>query len=445
MSGAPDEQMRYLLPQFIFDNGYLPNGFDASIRPEYGQHNWYYGVSYGFAPYGSSLFAVANMKLVALFTSDPGTLLIAARFSSVCFGAGTVLLCLRIGQRIFARPQMKYLLAVFCGFLPQFAFLSSYLNCDAMATFCVALIIFCWFKTKETDYSLLSCAALGLSIGLCLMSYYDAYGAIMASIIVIIYELLARQKSRINPSSPIPLRKIASRLLTIAACAFAVAGWFFIRNAILYDGDFLGLRSSNLSSEIFAEPGWKPSERDTPRSMGLSVVDMLSQPYSGMYWPSLVFKSFIAAFGYMNIFVDNGIYFCYAALIVAGIVLFILRMVMGRKGIKIPAAYLIGLLLCVAIPFVLSVYNSWSGDFQPQGRYLMPALVPFMILVTMGYEYGIQALQLRVDKRLYTREQSPYLHLSAWLTWIIALCYLCLFVAVFLTAIMPFCTQGALS
>lgn len=42
----------------------------------------------------------------------------------------------------------------------------------------------------------------------------------------------------------------------------------------------------------------------------------------------------------------------------------------------------------IIIPIFLSIYYSYTSDFQPQGRYIMPMLVPFSYFVV----YGIQTI-----------------------------------------------------
>lgn len=41
-------------------------------------------------------------------------------------------------------------------------------------------------------------------------------------------------------------------------------------------------------------------------------------------------------------------------------------------------------LICMVIPCGLSIYYSFYSDYQPQGRYLMPMLIPFLYFVTTG-------------------------------------------------------------
>ena len=41
----------------------------------------------------------------------------------------------------------------------------------------------------------------------------------------------------------------------------------------------------------------------------------------------------------------------------------------------------------MVIPFALLTWYSYASDYQAQGRYLMPMLIPFMYFITRGYEY----------------------------------------------------------
>ena len=66
------------------------------------------------------------------------------------------------------------------------------------------------------------------------------------------------------------------KLLVALAAAFLVGGWFFIRNAVLHDGDFLGMRTIQESAEEHAQEDFKPSlkrlqARDSPLLTLLSM------------------------------------------------------------------------------------------------------------------------------------------------------------------------------
>lgn len=63
----------------------------------------------------------------------------------------------------------------------------------------------------------------------CTLTYYNAYGYILCSIILcLISVILNKMKTK----------QIIQKVLIVAIMAFLVAGWWFIRNAIIYNGDF---------------------------------------------------------------------------------------------------------------------------------------------------------------------------------------------------------------
>ncbi len=76
--------------------------------------------------------------------------------------------------------------------------------------------------------------------------------------------------------------------------------------------------------------------------------------------------------------------------------------------------------LCMVIPVVLSAYNSYSSDYQAQGRYLMPALPALMLFVVKGYQ--------QIDEMLGKRRQ--YAAIAACAMWL--LCFVMIFVKVML-------------
>ena len=42
------------------------------------------------------------------------------------------------------------------------------------------------------------------------------------------------------------------------------------------------------------------------------------------------------------------------------------------------------MLISMVFPIALSIYYSYYSDFQPQGRYVLPLLIPLMYFVTLG-------------------------------------------------------------
>lgn len=440
---APDEEMRFLVPQFIYENGYLPLGSDSAIRSKV------WGTSYGFSVYGSSLLAVVLMKIAGLFGATGSSLIVAARFSSVVFSVGTVFLCLRIGARLFPnyRPG-KYMLALFVGLLPQFVFISSYFNSDAIEVFCIALIILCWLRGIESRWRWGDCVFLGLALGLCALSYYYAYGGILASIFVFYASMHAvRKKDKVQAGSAAV--SYAGKPVLILLVALTVAGWFFVRNAILYDGDFLGMPTSTATAEIYAPEGLKPSDRLTARADGMSIADMMLGIHSsGLNWSTSTIKSFIGMFGYMNIPLGGTTYLAYFSVIGVGLVTSLLFLVFRFKHASAQEkTFIVGQVVMIVIPCVLSIYYSWASDFQPQGRYLFAALISIMIAMTSGYvglASVIDSRRFNAGKHLVKRRTVRGVLAETALPCLLMALWIFLFVWVFLTRITVFCVGPVL-
>ena len=64
--------------------------------------------------------------------------------------------------------------------------------------------------------------------------------------------------------------------LLITAFVAAIAGWWFIRGYIIYDGDILGMRTSSQYAEMYAVEELKPSNRQTIQSTGMSILGMMA-------------------------------------------------------------------------------------------------------------------------------------------------------------------------
>ena len=93
-----------------------------------------------------------------------------------------------------------------------------------------------------------------------------------------------------------PIARSARGLLA-GGIAFVIAGWWFIRSAILYDGDFLGLRTRDEYAEMYAFKWLKPSSAPTWHNAGFSMWDMMTQTTYFL----LLARSFVGMFEHMSL------------------------------------------------------------------------------------------------------------------------------------------------
>lgn len=360
----PDESMRYDIPKYIFRYGVLPNGDEEEII------NKIWGFSYGFTPYLPSLISVFFMKITSIFTNDSSVLLIAARMTSVLSGVFTYLVCYSIGEEIFSSKKIIHLFSLMIALLPQFIFLSSYINNDAFSVLTTAFILLMWIKGIKSNWNYKICVLLGIAIGLCALTYYNAYGFILCSIFI--YSISCYKAG-------FTMKEFFVKGMIIFLVAFAVAGWFFIRNFIIHDGDFLGMSSMYECGEKYAMEGYQMSKRQTYQILGYRHP--LLQPA----WILSTLQSFVCATGYMEHLISYPLLTVYMLILFVGFIFGIFKR--KTEFFKIDNYFLICLLLCMMIPILLSAHYSYTIDYQAQGRYIMSMLIPLVLIVSMGYNY----------------------------------------------------------
>ena len=384
---SADESMRYQIAQFIYEHGSLPRGDDPLIRNE----DW--GTSYAFNPILSYMASAVLMKGMSLFTTNEWMLLLSARFVNVLLGALMAWVVLKAAKLLFPR-RYAWMFTALVVFLPGNVILYSYVNCDALAMCSTAIIFYSWVKAYKEGWNWTTCAVSAIGMGLCFLSYYNAYGFILTTFFFFVGTMLTDQEKAPKER----WKEMIQKGLFILVIVCVIALWWFIRNAILYHGDFLGRETSSACAELYARAKYKPSNSKTFQKKGDSMLCMIF--YRPVYlehdWLVTVLYSFVGAFGYNRIYLSKMIIVPYLCCL--GIGLILMRNCCQRDfffwnadGTQTAIAgktkrkwsktgwFTWANVFALLIPNYLNAYYSYSSDFQPQGRYSMPMLIPLML------------------------------------------------------------------
>lgn len=386
--GAPDEGMKWDLIRYIFNTGTYPAGFDPAIVSPF------YGNSYAFEPALLYLAQAAAVKGWSLFSANASGYYMVARAFSAALSCGTIFFLFRISRRLFSAPT-AWLFAAGIALLPQYAFLSGYINNDIFGIFCGSLLVYSWLRGMDSGWEYKDCLRLGCAMGLCMLSYYFAYPMILASLLL--FAATANPKGRLLPEGQTKGRSVlgsAGKTALLAGAALGIAGWYFARNMALYNGDIFAMEASRICSETYAIPAMKPSVRATPQHMGVSVWFMLFD----MGWIRTSAQSFFGVLGKMSVFLPGWTYAVFFGVLTAGCA-FGMRI---KKFFYAPVkwkAFAAALAAGLAGTVAMSVYYSYTQDFQPQGRYLLQAAVPVMCLFCFGTD--------RIAKNINARIKHP--------------------------------------
>ena len=370
-NSCPDEKMKWDICKYIAEHNSIPDGRDESIRDSI------WGISYAFQPILTYMICAVFVKIASIFTTQQFALVVAARLVSTISMTLTIYFVIKIANKLFKDKGIyKYLFIVFIAFQPITAFLASYINNDSTAILAISIIIYLWILGLESNWKTKHCILLGGAVGFCALTYYNAYGYILCSVLICLSSAVLNKMDA---------KEIAKKALIVASVAFAVAGWWFVRNAIIYDGDILGTKTQNEYGDKYALEQYKPSVRKTPENSNESIWHMLDEDA----WANTTAKSFVGIFGYHSILMSNKIYYSYLGLWLIGGLGCLLKfkdLFIYKKEEK--SKYILNYIFVIAIiiPILLSIIYSYTSDFQPQGRYIMGIIIPFMYFVVNGIQ-----------------------------------------------------------
>lgn len=375
----PDEINRFKVVEYICNHGRLPHGADPEVILDG------YGASYAFQPILTYIIQGFLLRFLKIFTSDSYVLLLAARMVNAVFGVLMAYYVRQIAKEAWESPYLQWVFTLMVVFLPQNIFIHSYVNTDSMAMLSVAVIFYTLLRAQRTGYGRDNCVRLSAGIILCALSYYNAYGIIVAAMLIFALDFVhISGKKGVRVEWQALLRKG----MFVSAIVLAGIGWWFIRNAVLYDGDIIAMEARRECAIRTATEEFNPLTRVTYQNSGRTLREMLF----GSGYLTLLRDSFIAMFGPMRIPTHGLIYLWYKRfwLIACTVAVLPVQRLWGgvRRGEerKKKLVFYFSMALFCAVTVALSIYYSYTWEYQPQGRYILPVLIPLMYLVTVGVE-----------------------------------------------------------
>ncbi|MFD1885672.1 phospholipid carrier-dependent glycosyltransferase [Paenibacillus wenxiniae] len=373
-NNAPDELMRYQIPQFIFKHGKLPTGYDKEVIYDLG--NWSYGF---FAQFLGSILSSFYMAIMSLFKNSDHALLFAARLASVTFGIIAVWFTGKSIEIVTKSKKMAVMGMFFLAFLPQFTFLSSYVNNDITAVAGVSIIIYSLLKANLKSWTIKTSILLSIGFIICGLGYLNSYGFIlMGGIFFVISHIMDYRSGKITA------KQVRINIITAIILTCLVVIPFYIRNYLLYN-DFLGMKTFTNEYLKWIAAGGQVLLRAYPGNL----IDLLTD----LNYLRSVFHSFVGQFGYMSVIMDDLYYRFYLYTGIIGTLGFVLRFIYEKQKRVLDLGKILlicSIFLSCLITISLHIYYSLTHDYQPQGRYIMAIVVPLIIVVTYGFQYIVK-------------------------------------------------------
>lgn len=286
-----------------------------------------------------------------------GTMLamMAMRLISMLFGAVTVACTYAIART--ARPDSAALpafAAALTAFNPMFLHIMGSVNNDTLATALSSLSLLLGARLIRGSAPRMA-VLLGITLGCAALSKASGLALAASVPLAVLAADWLRQRS---------LASTARLALSMALPASAIAGWFYIRNAVLY-GEFTGTQM------MAAIAG--------PRVPSPSLAALASE------WLSFL-SAYIGMFGAVNIPMSWWMYYAYGALCVLGFCGLLLGAAHARQAFRKDAPGTIIVCMCAAAATVagIALLRWTSMTLASQGRLLFPVVAALSLLLALG-------------------------------------------------------------
>lgn len=371
----PDEHARFLIPKYICEHGVIPTGLEEEIRiPTYG---FSYGL-YNVFPYIVQGYV---MRFVKLFTDSALILLYAARMVNVTFGALMAVVVYLLSKRVFSDGRFRWLFCFAVMYLPQSIFVHTYVNTDSCCMLSTAMMIYGLVLGYQEGFNRKNSLWMSGGIILCALSYYNAYGYILSCILLFLAYFLRRKDGRFIYD----WKNMLKKGIFISAVVLLGIAWWFIRSFIVLDGDILGLSTREEMASMYADEVVNPLYMETYQDRGYTIWEMVEEKNT----LNAAFYGFVGAYGSMSIFGTIWLYRLYKLFFgmgALGIACYWLNRKARERFSGQKLFFHANMIFCIQMPLLLMLYYAYTMDYQDQGRYLLPALIPVMYYVVKGIE-----------------------------------------------------------
>lgn len=383
---APDEPSHFLYARYLAQNGYLPSptyyteDIAGSFEGDYilSIYEWYHPPLYYLlgalalraiepqhklsAPYvfpsidpdlvyQDSLFVHQSKGLFDLSEDELGPRLL--RLLSILMGMGTIWVTYQTARQIFPSESLLALAASgVVSFIPQYTFISASVNSDNLANLLSALALLLTVKwiTEENSYG--KTLRLGLLCSLALLSKTTTL--FLIPVACLSFALRAKQKD-----SPRYFLKQSLAFLSLP---------------LLTTGLFLALYPRKNLWALAA--AYTESSKVNADLISLSYLCTVLTQINQSFW---------ARFGWMNILIPPAIPSLLGLLCLASLISAVVFWVRGRERILSPTESNSLLVLFASVLCALLALVKFNlAVFQPQGRFLFPAISAMAILAVVG-------------------------------------------------------------
>jgi hypothetical protein len=258
--------------------------------------------------------------------------------------------------------------------IPQVVYVYSYANDDAWGiSFSIFLFLFVACQTTKPHLTIPDMIYWGILTGLVLLSKKNYWLSIPFS-----YALIIPRINRVAAVSHLFTRGVIARVGVLACTGLFVAAPFLLIYP-LSQGNYS--EKIDQMNEQRARPELKPSSIGVPGYRMAARGIPFQMVLLDYQWFSFTARSFYGLFSYFSVVLPSELYRFAATILLTLLGITALTIMRVRQKLSQRMSWLLGLApIFLAMNVLLSLYRSWIYDYQYQGRYLFPSLIPLAII-----------------------------------------------------------------
>lgn len=385
-SGAgPDYPLSRLSADFYLQNGRLatyPKDDSKMAFSDFGNSRLLR------PPLGFSTAALIS-KLRGTTVSQHNKRYYSYRLANAFYGALTVTIIYATLYLLLNSTFTALFGSLLIGLMPQFTFIASYLNDDGAAIAAVSLIVLAMLRIVKSGATLGNCLFFAFSVGITVITKKAGWVFLPAAMLFYLGYIL-----KFN-------RHFLARHIAMTIAFIIAGGWWLIFNMIEYGID------DPILSKVINEAAWKNTKFDLNQfgflaENGIGLTGLVFDNYAN-FWQA----TYIAVVGHLDwlaLKVGSLQYNYYLIFLVGAVanLFFLAQKMFVSKFTDRQAWFETILYIGIASQIFAFVWTNVMNDIQIQGKYIMPVILPILLLSLSFYKKLFQLAS--IDKPYATQQ-----------------------------------------
>jgi len=294
------------------------------------------------------------------------------RLANAFYGALTVAIIYAALYLLLGNALTALFGSILIGLMPQFTFIASYLNDDGAAIAAVSILVLTMLKIVKSGASFSNCILFAFAVGLTIITKKAGWVFLPAAVLFYLGFIL-----RFN-------REFLSKHIAMFITFIFAGGWWLIFNMMQYGWD------DPILSKVIHEAAWKNTKFDLNKfgflaEKGVGVSGLVFGNYAH-FWQA-TYKAVVGHLDWLAIRVGSLQYNYYLIFLIGAIAntLLLLQKMLSSRFTDKMAWFEVILYIGILLQISAFVWVNVANDIQIQGKYIMPVILPILLLSLSFY------------------------------------------------------------